>query len=118
MFHYAHIFNFNPWTLRACAGLAGLAEAPETAQRSAGTTGVFFRRDAEAASRTETENSDNAKHVRELIRQHYSGAFRKGKASKPLVKITARIEETLAGLAAGGPSEIGERAMRSLRRGA
>ena len=23
MFHYAHIFNFNPWTLRACAGLAG-----------------------------------------------------------------------------------------------
>ena len=118
MFHYAHIFNFNPWTLRACAGLAGLAEAPETAQRSAGTTGVFFRRDAEAASRTETENSDNARHVRELIRQHYSGAFRKGKASKPLVKITARIEETLAGLAAGGPSEIGERAMRSLRRGA
>ena len=37
MFHYAHIFNFNPWTLRTCAGLAGLAEAPETAQRTSGT---------------------------------------------------------------------------------
>ena len=28
--------QFHPWTLRACAGLAGLAEAPETAQRSGG----------------------------------------------------------------------------------
>ena len=113
MFHYAHIYNFNPWTLRACAGLAGLSEAPETAQRSAGSTGVFLRRDAEAAARIGTENPENARHVRELIRRHYAGAFRKGKASKPLVKIVARIEETLAGLAAGGPSDIGERAMRS-----
>lgn len=114
MFHYAHIFNFNPWTLRACAGLAGLAEAPETARRSAGTTGVFFRRDAAAAARIGTENPANARHVRDLIRQHYAGAFRKGKASKPLVKIAARIEETLAALASGRPSDIGERAARSL----
>ncbi len=115
MFHYAHIFNFNPWTLRACAGLAGLTETPETAQRSAGTTGVFLRRDAAAASRIGTENPENARHVREMIRRHYAGDFKKGKASKPLVRTAARIEETLAGLAAGGPSDIGERAMRGLR---
>ncbi|MCY4394434.1 MAG: class I SAM-dependent methyltransferase [Rhodospirillaceae bacterium] len=115
MFHYAHIFNFNPWTLRACAGLAGLSEAPETAQRSAGTTGVFFRCDAATASRIEIENRDNACHVRELIRLHYAGAFSKGKAAKPVKKIFARIEETIAGLAAGTPNQIGERAMRSLR---
>ena len=118
MFHYAHIYNFNPWTLRACAGLAGLAEAPETAERSAGTTGVFFRRDAGAAARTGTENPENARHVRELIRRHYAGAFARGKAARPLKKLGMRIEETLAGLAAGGPRNIGERATRSLLQGA
>ena len=60
MFHYAHIFNFNPWTLRACAGLAGLTEAPETAKKSAGTTGAFFRRDAAAAESTKVKNPQNA----------------------------------------------------------
>ena len=56
MFHYAHIFNFNPWTLRTCAGLAGLAEAPETAQRTSGTTGAFFKRDVSATQSITTEN--------------------------------------------------------------
>ena len=56
MFHYAHIFNFNPWTLRTCAGLAGLTEAPETAQRTSGTTGAFFKRDVPATQSITTEN--------------------------------------------------------------
>ena len=29
MFHYGHIYNFNPWTLRTAAGLAGLEELAE-----------------------------------------------------------------------------------------
>ena len=114
MFHYAHIFNFNPWTLRACAGLAGLAEAPETAQRSAGTTGAFFRQDA-AAGPTKVENPRNAHNVRALIRGHYEGAFSKGKVTKPIRKLVPRIEETLTGLALGSPASIGESVARSLQ---
>jgi 2-polyprenyl-3-methyl-5-hydroxy-6-metoxy-1,4-benzoquinol methylase len=114
MFHYAHVFNFNPWTLRACARLAGLTEAPETAQRSAGTTGVFFRREAAAARPTTTENPENARHVREMIRAHYAGAFEKRKVTKPIVKLAYRAEETLTGLALGSPSAIGESMARKL----
>lgn len=114
MFHYAHVFNFNPWTLRACAGLAGLAEAPETAERSADTTSVFFRREASAASSATAENPENARHVRAMIQAHYDGAFRKGKLAKPFVKLATRVEETLTGLVAGSPRAIGERAARGL----
>ena len=115
MFHYAHIFNFNPWTLRACAGLAGLAEAPETAQKSVGTTGAFFRRDAAAAESTRVKNLQNAHNVRTLIRAHYRGAFSKGKAAKPIRKIAVQIEESLTGLILGSPASIGESVARRLQ---
>ena len=107
IFHYAHIYNFNPWTLRTCAGLAGLTEATETAQRSAGTTSVFFRRDESAARLTKTENPENARRVRELIRAHYAGDFGRQRASKPFVTLVLRMEETLTGLALGSPAAIG-----------
>ena len=115
MFHYAHIFNFNPWTLRACAGLAGLTEAPETAERTSGSTGVFFRRDVSAAQSIATENPENAQRVRALIGAHYAGAFSRGRAAKPFVKLAKRFEETLSGLALGPPAAIGESVARSLR---
>ena len=115
MFHYAHIFNFNPWTLRACAGLAGLAEAPETAQGSAGTTSAFFRQDAAATESTKVENPQNARNVRTLIRAHYGGAFRKGKAAKPIRKLVAQVEESVTGLVLGSPSSIGESVARRLQ---
>lgn len=44
MFHYGHIYNYNPVTLRHVAGLAGLVELPATAARSAGRCGAFFMR--------------------------------------------------------------------------
>ena len=115
MFHYAHIFNFNPWTLRVCAGLAGLIEAPETAQRSAGTTGVFFRQDPAAAQSTKVENPQNAHNVLTLIRAHYGGAFSKGKVAKPIRKLFTQIEESLTGLALGSPASIGESVARGLQ---
>ena len=115
MFHYAHIFNFNPWTLRACAGLAGLSEAPETAQKAAGTTGVFFRQDAAAAKSTTVKNPENASSVRTLLRAHYGGAFSKGKAAKPIRKIATQIEESLTGLVLGSPLSIGESVARRLQ---
>lgn len=111
MFHYGHIFNFNPWTLRAAAGLAGLVEAPETEARCRGTTGVFLRRGEVAAP---VENRENGAYVREMIRRHYAGGFPKGKAMKPFAKLGARIEESLTGIMAGSPRRIGERIARSL----
>ena len=113
MFHYGHIYNFNPWTLRAAAGLAGLEEAPETAERSAGTTGVFFR----AGQRLDPAgavSSENGVHVCEMIRRHYAGGFPEGKAAKPFAKLGARIEETLTGIMAGSPRDIGNRTARTL----
>ena len=115
MFHYAHIFNFNPWTLRACAGLAGLTEAPETAGKSAGTTGAFFRPDAAAAESTKVKNPQNADHVRTLIRAHYGGAFSKGRAAKPIRKLAGQIEESLTGLVLGSPASIAESVARRLQ---
>lgn len=114
MFHYAHVFNFNPWTMRACAGLAGLAEASETAQRSSGTTGAFFRPDDSAARSTTTENRQNARHVRSMIQAHYRGEFGKRRMAKPFLKIANQVEETLTGLTLGRPAAIGESVARSL----
>ena len=114
MFHYAHIFNFNPWTLRTCAGLAGLTEAPETAQRTSGTTGAFFKRDVSAAQSITTENPQNAQHVHAMIGAHYAGALSQGRTGKPFVKFATRFEETLTGLALGPPAAIGESVARCL----
>ena len=114
MFHYAHIFNFNPWTLRTCAGLAGLAEAPETTQRTLGSTGAFFKRDVSATQSITTENPRNAQHVHAMIGAHYAGAFSQGRTGKPFVKFAKRFEETLTGLALGPPAAIGESVAHSL----
>jgi SAM-dependent methyltransferase len=42
MFHFGHIFNFNPVTLRLAAALAGFEELPQTAERLGASTGAFF----------------------------------------------------------------------------
>ncbi len=42
LFHYGHIYNYNPTTLRHVAGLAGLVELPKTAGRCDGACAGFF----------------------------------------------------------------------------
>ena len=113
MFHYGHIWNFNSWTLRAVAGLAGLEEIDATRERSAGTTGVVFRIGPVRAA-ADFVNAENAARVRNMIARHYTGDFREGKMMKPLVKLMVRIEEVASSLFAGTPKEIGEKAARSL----
>ena len=61
-----------------------------------------------------TANPNNAARVRELIRRHYAGAFRRGKAAKPFAKLAARIEETVTGALAGSPKAIGLKVARGL----
>lgn len=113
MFHYGHIWNFNPWTLRIAAGLAGLSEASETAERSADTTGVFLRR-SDPLSSDGKLNPDNGAHVLSMIERHYSGGFPQGKAAKPFAKLGARIEEALTGAFLGAPKAIGSRVAQGL----
>ena len=113
MFHYGHIFNFNPWTLRTAAALAGLEEVAETRDRSADTTGVFFQR-AEGGPEPALTSPENAARVREAIRRHYAGEFREGKARKPFAKLGRRIEETVTGARMGTPREIGMKVAQSL----
>lgn len=115
MFHYGHVFNFNAWTLRAVAGLVGLTEAPETAERSAGTTGVFFR-PAEPVAPDPAEGRANAVRVRAALAAHEAGVAAPAgqKARKPFVKLLARAEETWTGWRAGSPRAIGEATARGL----
>ena len=113
IFHYGHIWNFNPWTLRAVAGLAGLEELDATLSRTAGTTSVVFQKGPVRAA-ADLVNTENGALVRDLIARHYAGGFRKGKAAKPLVNLAARIEEVASSLFAGTPREIGEKLVRSL----
>lgn len=113
MFHFGHIYNFNPWTLRAAAGLAGLEEAEETAARSRNTTGVFFRRTGRVAE--VVANPENAARVREIIQRHYDGGFSKGKAAKPFIKLGQRIEEIITGAVLGTPRRIGDKVAAKLR---
>ena len=113
MFHYGHIWNFNPWTLRTAAGLAGLTEVPQSAERSADTTGVFFET-GPVLDAGDAQNPDNGTRVRALIRQHYDGVFAKGRAKKPVTQLGARIEETVTGLLAGSPRAIGTKGAQSL----
>lgn len=42
LFHYGHVFNFNPFTLRLAAGLAGLVEHPASRARHAAAAAGFF----------------------------------------------------------------------------
>ena len=78
MFHYGHIWNFNPWTLRAVAGLAGLEELEATRERSAGTTGAVFRAGPVRAA-ADFVSPENAARVRGLIARHYAGGFACGR---------------------------------------
>ena len=113
IFHYGHIWNFNPWTLRAVASLAGLEELDATRGRSADTTSVVFRKGPVRAA-ADLVNSENAARVRDLIARHYAGDFREGKAARLLVNLAARIEEAASSLFAGKPREIGDKTVRSL----
>jgi len=113
MFHYGHIYNFNPWTLRAAAGLAGLVEAEETAGRCAGTTGVFLLRGPVLALEAAV-NRQNGAAVEALIRRHQAGEFGKGRERRRLTRILARIEEAVTGFRLATPRAIGEAVARNL----
>lgn len=107
LFHFGHIFNFNPWTLRAAGALAGLEEDARTRERSANTTGVFFRKASSVAQPQDVRNPDNAAQVLAAIRAHYEGRPAMAGAARMLTRWRLRVGETLTGLRFRDPAAIG-----------
>ena len=70
IFHYGHIFNFNPWTFRAAARLSGFEEHPASIVRNVQMTGAFFRK-GRHIDPSEAQNPENAMHVRNALRRHH-----------------------------------------------
>jgi SAM-dependent methyltransferase len=69
LFHFGHIFNFNPVTLRLAASLANFEEVPSSHERLGNTTGGFF-----APKATEVKISGdlpaNAERMLVLMNEH------------------------------------------------
>ncbi len=70
LFHFGHIFNFDPFTLRLAASLAGFEELPETAERGAATTSVFFRK-AKTVPMVAEAGAENSRKLHAALERHY-----------------------------------------------
>ena len=116
MFHYGHISNFSPWTLRAVAGRAGLEEYPDCVIEQVDQTATFFRTcdpvDADCAVK-----ESNAAVVRSAIDLHYASSNAVLKtALKILRKFITRFRETItAGKVLGSVQAIGNQHLDRLR---
>lgn len=113
MFHYGHIYNFSPWTLRATAALAGLREYSATADRCANSTGVFFV--AAPDSGFATSNEDHARALENLLTQHAQGGPEKSRGAKMLRKFAVRVDEFLNIAGGKSYSDIGNAVARKLK---
>lgn len=107
MFHFGHIFNFNPWTLRATARLAGLVEDERTITRCTATTGIFLKKTPDLWSAEDVTNEKNAHLVMDFIERHYQNSFGAKNVAKPFKKLAKYGEETIASWRYDDPKEIG-----------
>lgn len=107
MFHYGHISNFSPWTLRACAGRAGLVELAEVKSELGDTTGTFFRK-GPAWAASDAVYRANAERVQAAIRSHYAGGRNPlDRAARLAQKLVRRVSEARMGGKLGEPAKIG-----------
>jgi len=113
MFHYGHIYNFTPWTLRAAAALAGLREYQVTAERCANSTGVFFV----AAENHEfpQRNESHGQELQRLLMQHAHGGPQQARGMKMLRKFAVRVDEFLNIAGSKSYSDIGNAVARTLK---
>lgn len=118
LFHYGHINNFDPVTLRALAGKAGLAELPITRQRGQGTTGIFLRAVAEIVPDT-AALSRNATRMRRVMEDHATALLPsppKGTVAGRFVgRVGERLREAVAAARLREPRVIADDAARTLR---
>lgn len=106
IFHFGHIFNFNPWTLRASAGLAGLEEVAGVRAANAYSTGTFFRK-GPSWTAEQARNPDNAARVAAALRRHYAELRLTRTAAKMISKLKRHADETGTGLRLAEPAAIG-----------
>lgn len=114
MFHYGHIFNFSPWTLRAAARLAGLEECEASAERSKDSTGVFFEKTEKKYNAKGALNAENAGVVKAAVDAHNVQGASVAKRSKFIAKNLTRVEETFSSRRLGTPKKIGNSVLQSL----
>ncbi len=110
MFHYGHISNFSPWTLRAIAHQSGLEELEYCRSTQANTTSTFFRK-GYVNNYNNALNRANAIRVKAALDAH---EFQKHSLQDITHKLTRkgllRTQETLRAIIAfGSPCRIGER---------
>lgn len=107
IFHYGHISNFSPWTLRAAAGRAGLAELAETASAMQNQASAFFRK-GEIWSVERTRDANNAERVRAALAAHGSRPPSPiAKAAHMVRKLIRNIDNSRIAIAIGAPRQIG-----------
>lgn len=120
LFHYGHINNFNPVTLRALAGRAGLAECPATAARCAGRTGIFLRR-ADVTAPEPALLAANAALMRKVMADYNGRLIPRPPEQSALVRLVVRLRQRLRDVIAGArlrtPGAIAADAARRLRQG-
>lgn len=118
IFHYGHIFNFSPRTLRNAAALAGLVEHPASAARYGDRTCGFFAR-GEAISQAEAVDRDNAARVGAALKshgEHYLPADRGTGAALAAgaATLAARLSEVVAARRFSSPRAIGDHFARRI----
>jgi len=120
MFHYGHIYNFNPVTLRHVAGLAGLIELPQTAARCAGSCAGFFTV-GEGGLQSEALLRDNARVMQTRMQEHRARRVPKpleGSASGQFLRrLGQRLREAREGRRLRNHSAIAEAAGVALAEG-
>lgn len=96
LFHYGHIFNFSPPTLRAAAALAGLEQHPDSQRLHADTTLGFFRK-GRAITHAEAANPENARIMSEAMRSHNTRLLpapeKQSAIARGVASVTSRLSE-------------------------
>ncbi|MFN3891001.1 MAG: methyltransferase domain-containing protein [Beijerinckiaceae bacterium] len=107
IFHYGHISNFSPWTLRAAAGRAGLVELAETAGEMQNGASAFFRK-GDRWTVERTINAANAERVRASLAAHEARAISPlNKAARMARKLSNAINDARIAAGIGAPRMIG-----------
>ncbi len=105
VFHYGHISNFSPWTLRAAANRAGLSELEECKDKMEGQTGIFLRHSSSFEA-TYAINNDNVEDVRKALAQHYTQRRESAYVVKKFLrKGLVRLREVADTIAAAGSAK-------------
>lgn len=112
IFHFGHIFNFNPWNLRAAALLAGLEEHPGSLRANAGETMGFFRKAIIASGPRDIVNRPKAQFTFNALADHYRHALPRptdGSAiGRGVEKVRQRLGEMFASRRFDRPEQIAE----------